>query len=169
MPNYRRLYHAGGTYFFTINLNDRTSDLLTRHIVELRAAYAYVQDRHPFETVAAVTLPDHMHLLWTLPPEDEDYAKRIRLMKSHFTRRVPAHLKLTGRKGERGIWQPRYWEHLIHDAEDMENHVNYIHHNPVKHGHVTNPDDWPYSTWHRHKREYGQAWTATTLKETGEP
>ncbi|MEM9937997.1 MAG: transposase [Pseudomonadota bacterium] len=169
MPNYRRLYHPGGTYFFTFNLADRSTDLLIRHIDDLRTSWRTAQTTYPFETVAVVILPEHIHSLWTLPPEDQDYARRISMLKAGFTRRLPDQLKSSGRKGERGIWQPRYWEHLIRDEKDLENHVNYIHHNPVKHGYVTNPDNWPYSSWHRYKRDYGAEWKATDLKATGEP
>jgi putative transposase len=52
-------------------------------------------------------------------------------------------------KGERGIWQRRYWEHLIRDEDDYAHHVDYIHYNPVKHGYVERAADWPYSSIHR--------------------
>jgi putative transposase len=67
------------------------------------------------------------------------------------------------RKGERGIWQRRYWEHLVRDEEDYARHVDYIHYNPVKHGLVTQVKDWPYSTFSRWVRQgvYTEAWAAT--------
>ncbi len=169
MPNYRRLFYPGGTYFFTINLADRSSDLLVGYIDDLRASWKAVETRYPFETIAVVILPEHIHTIWTLPPDDQDFARRISMLKAGFTRRLPEPLKSTGRKGERGIWQPRYWEHLIRDEKDFEAHVNYIHHNPVKHGHAAHPDDWPHSTWHRFKRDYDQEWKPVDLDKTGEP
>jgi putative transposase len=54
------------------------------------------------------------------------------------------------RKREKGIWQRRYWEHVIRNDADLERHVDYIHYNPVKHGHVTRVVDWPYSSFHRY-------------------
>jgi putative transposase len=159
MPNYRRLYVPGGTYFFTVNLRDRRSRLLVEHIDDLRAAYAYVAARHPFTTVAVCVLPEHLHCLWTLPADDRDFSTRWRLIKTEFSRAIPktvdAHTDL--RDGERGIWQRRFWEHLIRDERDFDAHLGYIHFNPVKHGHVTNVDDWPHSSWHRFKREYGHS------------
>lgn len=154
MPNYRRLFVPGGTYFFTVNLRDRRQNLLIDHIEELRAAWRETQGRWPFETVAAVVLPDHLHFVWRLPAEDKNFSTRIRLIKAGFTERLPTRQKRSGRKGERDVWQRRYWEHLIRDDDDLNRHVDYVHFNPVKHGYVPNLDDWPYSTWVRWKEEY---------------
>lgn len=155
MPNYRRLRVPGGTYFFTVTLNDRRSDLLIRHIDLLRHSFAKVRDKRPFETLAMVILPDHFHALWRLPPNDDGYSVRIRLLKEGFTKALPD--ATPGRRpGERGIWQRRFWEHLIRDPDDFDAHVDYIHNNPVKHGLVAHPDDWPYSTWHDWKRDHGR-------------
>lgn len=155
MPHYRRLYAPGGSYFFTVNLHDRRSDLLVREIAALKASWRDVADARPFETVAAVVLPDHLHALWRLPPGDPDFSTRWRLIKHGFTRRLPDAAKTRGRKGERTIWRRRFWEHLIRDERDFDAHLGYIHWNPVKHGHVAERDDWPHSTWHRFKSEYG--------------
>lgn len=130
--------------------------MLTDEIVSLRASWADVGQSHPIETIAAVILPEHMHFIWRLPEENADFTTRIRLLKSGFTRRLAAGLKAKGRKGERNIWQRRFWEHAIRDADDLAAHVDYIHFNPVKHGHVGNPDDWPHSTWGRWKKEFGR-------------
>jgi putative transposase len=156
MPNYRRLYVPGATYFFTVNLRDRRRRLLTEEIPALRASWADVAKQHPFETIAMVVLPEHTHFIWRLPERDDDFTTRIRLLKSGFTRRLCANDKAQGRKGERNVWQRRYWEHMIRDAEDLDAHIAYIHWNPVKHGHVNDPDDWPLSTWHEWKKEYGR-------------
>jgi putative transposase len=148
MPNYRRLFVPGGTYFFTVNLRDRSSDLLTREIDELRRAWREVAERYPFETVAAVVLPDHLHCIWRLPPDDSAYPLRWRLLKSWFSMRVARKhgLKQGRRTGELGVWQRRFWEHAIRDADDLQAHIDYVHFNPVKHGHVAEQEDWPYST-----------------------
>jgi len=158
MPYYRRRFVPGGTYFFTVNLLDRRDDLLTREIGRLRAAWGYAMRRHPFETVAAVVLPDHLHCIWRLPPEDVDFSTRWRLIKTEFSRSLPREgdAKTKRRLAERGVWQRRFWEHLIRDDDDLGRHVNYIHFNPVKHDHVQNADDWLYSTWHDWKKEFGR-------------
>jgi putative transposase len=155
MSDYRRLFVPGGTYFFTVNLADRRSNMLVAHIDRLRASWRDVLAAHPFETLAAVVLPDHLHMVIALPPEDSDFPVRLRLLKSGFTRRLPAAAKADGRKGERGVWQRRYWEHAIRDDDDLEAHINYVHYNPVKHGYVAEMDDWPYSTWAKRKAELG--------------
>lgn len=108
MPNYRRWYADGGTYFLTVCLNDRRSDLLVREIDALLASWREAALTRRFDTVAAVVLPDHMHLIWRLPGDDHDFPTRLSQLKAGFTRRLPDGAKGRGRKRERGVWQPRY-------------------------------------------------------------
>ena len=156
MPEYRRVYADGGTFFLTLCLKNRRSDLLVREIALLRASWRACVEARPFETIAAVVLPDHMHFLWTLPDNDHDFPTRVAQLKAGFTRALPETLKGPGRKRERGVWQSRYWEHCIRDDEDLARHVAYIHWNPVKHGLVDDPDEWPHSTWRKWKQEFGR-------------
>jgi putative transposase len=77
---------------------------------------------------------------------------RWRLIKSAFSRALPRGEQVSrsrAEKAERGIWQRRYWEHTLRDEADFGRHVDYIHFNPVKHGHVTRVQDWPHSSFHR--------------------
>jgi putative transposase len=153
MSEYRRLRIPGGCYFFTVNLEDRRSDLLVRHVDVLRQAVHTVRRARPFHIDAFAVLPDHLHAVWTLPEGDADFPTRWRLIKKAFSRRLPAGESRSPsrvRRGERGIWQRRYWEHAIRDDPDFAAHVDYVHSNPVKHGLVEKPADWPYSTVHRH-------------------
>ncbi len=155
MPNYRRAWVPGGTCFFTVNLLERDRRLLVEHIDGLRDAFRIACAARPFEIIAAVVLPDHLHCLWRLPTGDADNATRWRHIKSMFSRSLPMGERRSRRrvvKAERGIWQRRYWEHLIRDERDLMTHVDYIHYNPVKHGHVARVCDWPYSSFHRHVR-----------------
>lgn len=115
-----------------------------------------IRDELVFETVAIVLLPDHLHAVWTLPQGDNDYSTRWKQIKDKFTQDWLAaggsELPVTPsqkKRGHRGIWQRRFWEHTIRDEEDLENHVDYIHYNPVKHGHAKRPWDWPYSTFRK--------------------
>ena len=152
---YRRALIPGASYFFTVNLADRSARLLVERIADLREAVRDVRRAHPFEIVAWVVLPDHLHAVWTLPDGDADYAMRWGLIKAGFSRRIPkgrAHPRQPCAQGERGLWQRRFWEHLIRDDRDLAGHVDYIHHNPVKHGYVDRAIDWPYSTFHRDLR-----------------
>lgn len=153
MPEYRRARVPGGTFFFTVNLLERyPNDLLVRHIEALRDALRRTKRRWPFHIDAWVVLPDHMHAVWTLPPEDDDYANRWRTLKQHFSRALPvtehrSRVRIT--RSERGIWQRRFWEHMIRDDADYAAHVDYVHFNPLKHGYVKRVADWPYSSFHR--------------------
>ncbi len=163
MTSYRRNFIPGASYFFTVNLADRRSRLLTQNIDLLRNAFRDVKVAHPFTVEATVVLPDHLHALWTLPEGDADFATRWRLIKASFSRGLPGGegvSKSRAGRGERGIWQRRYWEHTLRDERDFERHVDYIHFNPVKHGHVSRVSDWPHSTFHRMVRLgiYPQDW-----------
>jgi putative transposase len=153
MPDYRRAWHPGGTYFFTVNLLQRQgNDLLVRHIDLLRSTVASVRQRHPFQIHGWVVLPEHLHCVIELPATDADFATRWRLIKMGFSKALPKTELLSDvrvRRGERGIWQRRYWEHLIRDERDFQAHMDYVHINPVKHGLVNRVADWPYSTFHR--------------------
>ena len=156
MSDYRRMWVPGGTYFFTVNLADRSRLLLLERIDALRTSVHEVRRDHPFQTVAWVVLPEHLHAIWTLPGNDRDFATRWMLIKQKFSRLMPTgeHVSVSRvRKTERGIWQRRYWEHLIRDERDLHNHIDYIHINPVKHSLVTRVADWPHSSFHRFVRE----------------
>lgn len=149
---YRRSDVKGATYFLTINLTDRTSDLLIREINLLRDAFRKTKISYPFNITAMVVMPDHMHILMELPENDNDYPLRIRLIKTHFSKNIPKKEQInTSRlsKSERGIWQRRYWKHQIKDEKDMNSHIDYIHFNPVKHGYVASPIDWKFSSIHK--------------------
>jgi len=152
MSRYRRAQVPGATYFFTVNLLNRRSDLLVRHIDLLRETVRATRLRHPFHIDAWVVLPDHMHCVWTLPDGDAGFALRWKVIKFAFARRLPKTEVLTATqrsRGERGIWQRRYWEHLIQDERDYRHHVDYVHRNPLKHGLEEHVVDWPYSSFHR--------------------
>ena len=153
MSRYRRARYEGGTFFFTVNLADRSRDDLVRHIDRLRKAYATVMRRHAFETIAICMLPDHLHAIWSLPPGDADFALRWSLIKSSFSRGLrvaPLRSASKVAKREKRIWQRRYWEHAIRDDGDLSRHVDYIHFNPVKHGYVSRVCDWPHSSFGRY-------------------
>ena len=126
----------------------------------MREAIKAIQTTRPFQIDAWVLLPEHLHCIWTLPEGDDDYSIRWSLIKGQFAKNVKplfynagqlssSHLK----KREFGIWQRRFWEHMIRDEKDFNRHIDYIHYNPVKHGLVMSVKDWPYSTFHRYVRE----------------
>ena len=157
MPNYKRTYQAGGMFFFTLVTHRR------RHLFSESTAHEYLREaiaqekaQYPFDLTAIVLLPDHIHCIWELPENDDDFSRRWGRIKSRFTK---AWLAQGGREAEiskarnhhreRGVWQKRFWEHRIRGEVDMMHHVNYIHYNPVKHGLVRCPHEWPYSSFAR--------------------
>ena len=157
MSDYRRWYVPGGTFFFTVVAYNRRPILTTdagRRL--LRTAIESVRGRHPFTLVATVLLPDHWHLVMQLPSGDQRYSLRMKQIKAEFSdqwlvaglpeAKVTESQRL---RGERGIWQPRFWEHTVHDADDLEHCADYIHWNPRKHGLVQCVADWQWSSFHR--------------------
>jgi putative transposase len=157
MTDYRRYTLSGGTYFFTQVTHQRQpwlcSEISRTH---LRAAIQQVRQKYPFTIDAIVLLPDHIHAIWTLPDGDSDYATRWRLIKTYVTRKCVNVLNLETstsqsrqKRGERNLWQRRFWEHYIRDDIDFCRHCDYIHYNPVKHGLCATPSEWKYSSFHR--------------------
>ncbi len=170
MSDYHRYFIPGGTYFFTL-VTERRMELFAEPAAR-RLLGTVMRDclaRYPVEVVAIVLLPDHCHAIWTLPSGDDRYPLRWRWIKREFTR---AWLAMGGeeqtrstsrvRQRRRGVWQRRYWEHTIVDEVDLETHFDYIHFNPVKHGLVDRPSDWPWSSFHRWVRagHYDPNWAA---------
>jgi putative transposase len=155
---YRRDYSTGATYFFTV-VTFRRMPLFNHPeaVAGLRAAFCGEMARRPFYIDAIVIMPDHIHAVWTLPADDADYSIRWRNIKRAFTASIPpeqrpAVFASRQRKQEQAIWQRRFWEHRIRDQRDFNRHIDYIHYNPVKHGAVARPVDWPYSSIHRYIR-----------------
>ncbi len=150
---YRRSKMAGGTFFFTVVTHNRRKFLCEpENIILLRRGFRQVITEFSFKVEAIVVLPNHIHCIWTLPLEDNNFSNRWRLIKNYFSRNCDVKYKgkvSTSRKkkGEYAVWQRRFWEHQIKDENDYINHVNYIHYNPVKHGYVKAPKDWQYSSF----------------------
>jgi len=168
VPNYRRLFQPGGTFFFTV-VTDRRRPLFRKGTARecLREAIRVVQRDRPFEMVAIVLLPEHLHCVWKLPGDDLDFSRRWGCIKSRFTKLwLPVDPTNRGvsrsreKRHERTVWQRRFWEHRIRDEEDMIRHVNYIHYNPVKHGLVGCPHAWPHSSFLRWAEQgyYARDW-----------
>ena len=151
MSDYLRPKLPGALVFFTVNLADRASDLLLREIEALRHAVRVTRYERPFDIAAWVVLPDHMHCIWRLPAGDHDFSTRWSVIKLRFTHAVTAadrrasHVK----RRERGLWQRRFWEHHLRNDDDYRAHLRYCWINPVKHGLVDHPRDWPFSSYHR--------------------
>lgn len=158
LSSYRRLYIPGGSYFFTLVTYERQPFLANdEDVEELRRAFRQVQQRHPFKTVAGVVLPDHIHVIWTLPKHDCDFSIRWQMIKTAFSRQVPAE---TREDGSKMVWQPRFFEHYLRDERDLQRHLDYIHDNPVKHGLTNSPMNWPYSSFRRFVQRgwYEETW-----------
>ena len=168
MPGFRRYFVPGGTYFFTVVTACRAPIFQSRQARALLGKTTRNQrGATPFQTVTIVLLPDHLHAIWTLPRADDDYPNRWKAIKAKFTsewleagRSEQPLADGYRRQRRRGVWQPRFIEHTIRDEQDLHHHADYIHYNPVKHGYVRSPKDWPWSSFHRYVRsgDYSENW-----------
>lgn len=157
MPQYRRYYQLGSCVFLSIVTHQRRPIFKQiENIQKLRLATAQMKAEMPVDIVAAVILPDHLHFLWQLPENDWNYSKRVGRMKVLFSKSMGdigyeakylSHSRMKHR--EKGIWQRRFWESTVRNAAELEAYANYIHFNPVKHGYVSCPHHWQYSSFHR--------------------
>ena len=171
MPNFRRNWVPGGTFFFTVVTAGRAPlfhDESARNL--LGNCFREERATRPFSVDAIVLLPDHLHALWTLPPGNFDFSTRWSSLKARFTREWLASggaeqdlLPGQHREERRGVWQPRSLEHTIRDEDDLIRHTDYIHFNPVKHGLVACPRDWPWSSFRRYVRlgDYPLDWACS--------
>jgi putative transposase len=182
MSNYRRANTKGGTYFFTVVTYRRQRFLCNETVrTALREGIQATQATHPFTIDGWVLLPDHLHCIWTLPVDDADFGIRWAMIKRYVTKQCNPELKRDDwmkrskqKRKESTIWQRRFWEHQIRDDRDYENHMDYLHYNPVKHGLVAKVANWQYSTFHRYVRQgvYGMDWAGVNVQDTenfGEP
>jgi putative transposase len=158
MSNYRRATFCGGYYFFTVVSYKRRKildgELARKH---LRRAFEKVRSKRYFETIAICLLLEHLHCIWKLPEGDGDFSTRWSLIKRDFTMNYLreggndfTQSKSRLKRRHRGVWQKRFWEHQVRDERDLQNHIDYIHYNPVKHGLVKDISEWPWSTYHKY-------------------
>ncbi len=153
MSKYRRAIQPGAAYFFTVVTYHRKPWFdCEAHVSVLREAFRRHMGKRPFRIDAVVVLPDHIHCLWQLPQGDSDFSGRWREIKKSVSRQLDSR---TNARNERLVWQRRFWEHLIRDEDDWKNHMDYIHYNPVKHGLVKRPADWPWSSF---SKAVAQGW-----------
>jgi putative transposase len=173
MSEYRRVYVSGGTFFFTVVTYMRHPIFKEETAIRLlKSCFQSTMKIHPFNVDAIVLMPDHLHTIWTLPDDEFDFSIRWKQIKMTFSEQYSGNYsnKLTKsmmNKKEKGIWQRRFWEHAIRSQEDFNNHCDYIHYNPVKHGLVNLPLEWEYSSFRKfiEKGLYDKDWGKLERRE----
>ena len=173
---YKRLFIDGSYVFLTVVTVDRRN-ILIKNIELLRQAFKNAKKYFNFDIIASVILPDHLHIL-IKPKNIKDYPKIITSVKFYFSRRFdvvgqecPTYKCKNNNNNQniypcptydrgKGIWQRRYHEHTIRDEKDLNNHLDYIHYNPIKHGCAKNVNDWEYSSFEKfvESGNYEQDW-----------
>ncbi len=176
MPNYLRVYIKGATVFFTVVTHKRNPVFQDDVAINLlRQCIQKTMNMYPFKMDAIVILLDHLHTIWTLPENDFDFSIRWKRIKSLFSRNyhnllVESVSESMRRKNEKGVWQRRFWEHVVKDQEDFNRLCDYIHYNPVKHGLVNSPWEWKHSSFRKHVEfgSYSKDWGQSEIKELQE-
>jgi len=144
MPDFRRYYVPRAVVFITSVTHDR------RHIFDreenvslLFETMRNVQAIRPYDLLAYVILPDHLHFLMRTDTKT-NFSQVMKSINWNYTRNYKkAHRITTSTR----LWQARFWDHIIRDERDLATHFDYIHYNPVKHGHALRPEDWSRSTY----------------------
>ena len=148
MSNIRRYYIPNAIVFVTSVTNKRERIFLKRQSNELLlTTIESVRKEKYFELMAFVILPDHFHFLIKMPDETNNFSKILQLIKGRFTNNFKISQGITD---SISIWQKRFWDHIIRSEQDLKNHLDYIHWNPLKHGLVDEPEKWfwsSYSNW----------------------
>lgn len=155
MPEYRRTTIEGGSYFFTLVTYQRRKFFDQSFACSLlHDSISHIQKYHPFNMIAFCLLPDHVHFIWQLPENDNNYSVRISQIKRRFSKHLMAkneialpQAKSRESRRELPIWQRRFWEHYLRDVDDLNQHIDYVHYNPVKHGLVNRVRDWENSSF----------------------
>lgn len=144
--NFRRYYIPGGAVFITQVVQDREPIFHDpKMILLLREVLHNVQELHPFIMLGYVFLPDHFHCILQ-PNRESNFSDIMHSLKPNFTKEYKKLLGLSSSQSMK-FWQKRFWDHVIRDDRDLENHLHYIHFNPVKHGYVTDLRDWKDSSY----------------------
>jgi len=145
MPDYRRFYIPNSITFITCVTRDRYPYLKSKSDIDLFfSTLARVKEIKPFELMAYVVLPDHFHWLMKVDQSSGNFSKVMHSIKRNFTQNYKQAHNV---QKSISIWQRGFWDHVIRDERDLEIHLDYIHWNPIKHGCVNKPSNWPYSTY----------------------
>ena len=154
MADYKRIFQTGYSYYITM-VTHRREPILIEHIALLRKSFQLSKKRYRYRIDAIVILPDHLHMIIT-PENAEEYPNIISHIKRSFVYglandyKEKAKMTLSRssyRRKRSGIWQKRYYEHTIRNEKDMLEKMQYLYHNPIKHGYVDEADRWEYSSF----------------------
>ena len=144
--NFRRYYIPGSAVFITQVVQGREPVFTdARNMDLLREILRHVRELHPFSMLGYVFLPDHFHMI-IQPTGESNFSDIMHSLKSNFTREYKTQLGLSSSQSMK-FWQKRFWDHVIRGDKDFENHLHYIHFNPVKHGYIKDPRDWQDSSY----------------------
>lgn len=153
MPNYKRYYIENRFVFITVVTYNRRA-ILIDNIELLRGSFKKTLETFDFEIFASVILPDHFHVILK-PVNIDEFSKIIGSIKKHFSYRINEIFvdknisESRMNRKEKGVWQRRFYEHIIRDENDLNNHLDYIHYNPVKHNNAKSVKEWEYSSFNK--------------------
>jgi putative transposase len=145
--NFQRYYIPGAAVFLTQVVEGRKPVFKDSQAIEwLLATLGTVDAIHPFNMLAFVFLPDHFHMI-IQPTESDDFGRIMHSLKPNFVKLYKQKMEIPSSQALH-FWQSRFWDHVIRDDKNFEDHLHYIHFNPVKHGLAQEPGAWQYSSFH---------------------
>ena len=151
MSNYKRYFSSSNNLVFLTFVTYNRNEILLHNIDLLRKSFKYALSKFHFEIIAISILKEHCHLI-LVTKNSKNIPSIIRTIKYYFSLNIEdkyVYKNLTNsaiKRGEKGIWQRRYYDHIIRDEEDLYKHVDYIHYNSMKHYKIP-PKDWAYSSF----------------------
>lgn len=164
MSNYKRYYTENYSYIFITIVTFNRQNILFDNINILRSAFNQAKSKYSFEIIAICIMNNHLHMIIK---EDElkNYSKIISSIKKYFSYNFnakPDKMVLPQsmqKRKEAGVWQRRFYDHIIRNEEDLYKHIDYIHYNCYKHYGIV-PKDWQYSTFSKFVKNglYDENW-----------
>lgn len=153
MPNYKRYYLNNHYVFITVVTYNR-KPILVKNIDLLRECFKQAINVYDFEVFGSVIMPEHFHII-IRPNNIDDFSNIVGSIKKRFSYNLNEKFvdknisESRMKRSERGVWQRRFYEHIVRSDEELYKILDYIHFNPVKHGQVKCVKDWEYSSFHK--------------------
>ncbi len=163
MSNYRRYFLKNHPIFLTIVTHNR-KNILINNIELLRKSFKITKKYYSFEIIAICIMQNHIHMILSLNNTNE-LPQIIRTLKQNFTKLIPVEYYPVDipdsmkKRNEKGIWQRRYYDHIIRNENDLWKHIDYIHFNSIKHYNIL-PKDWNFSSFNKFVKNnfYDESW-----------
>ncbi len=151
MATFRRYFNNQQTYIFVTFVTYNRREILIPNIDLLKESIKHAKTKFLFDIFAIVVMKEHCHLIISVK-KSKEVPQIIKSIKYYFSANISNNYIFNNlsesakKRNEKGVWQRRYYDHIIRDEEDLFRHIYYIHFNPMKHYNIA-PKDWVYSSF----------------------